>query len=954
MPFEENPKSCGERIDSAYNRFCEAWHNGERLDPAEYCAEHSESGPELLDRINNFLFVMEGCLDESPGCDLAGDQERGAANGPRVLGEFTLLREIGRGGMGVVYEAEQASLRRRVALKVLPRHLTLARGAIRKFRREAEAGGRQNHPGIVTTYALGEEDGIHFIAQELVEGSDTLAARIESLRKGGQVPLGYFREAATLVARVAEAIEHAHASGVIHRDIKPSNILITRQGDPKVSDFGLAKVEDALALSRTGDFSGTPYYMSPEQAASRRIGIDHRTDIFSLGVTLYEMLTLARPFDGETTQDVLKKILLDEPRDPRKVNPRLPNDLAVICLKAMEKKPEERYATMADFAGDLRRFLNGETILARPVGMVTKLRKRVQRNPALSGAVLVAGLSLLVLLVILPEMIRLQKSDEAIETLIREKKLTEMGQRLIGEAQVTSKEDGTLSLLLALYGARQILKVNPGPDYSLYNLLMRLMDEVREKKIISLGLISSGTLCPDFKKTAYSLIDGRLFILDIESKSKEEILVDPGFWPIRALAFSPDGNSLAVGTERGEIRVWSEDFQKWSEPMQAQSGAVRSLAFNPRDAHQLLIACKEPTALLWNFETQEKVLELKGHSGFLQSVVFSPDGGRIITASEDGTARIWDSASGDLLITLEHAAYVTCAGLSQDGKKAITGTSDGQVRLFDLETGAPPRILEKNHSALTCVGFNEGKDQLYAASSDGTLYVYEGTHLEEPDKFVGHKDAIVQAMAHSLGTEFMTLSLDGTLRVWSSMPMLRHSLTKLEEGVWDYDFDNCKDRLLRASNDKKTMEVWDVDKGEPVFSCRIDDAFTKKAILVPDRVPIEYVISDGGESFYPWNPETGERHQAIHLKKELFTKTVRLSPSGRYLFALPTYNNARLWDVDLNREVCIVLVHGDPRWLTFTPDESRLLIGASKGRAEIIDIKGEKFVNDKALQDWLD
>ena len=193
--------------------------------------------------------------------------------------------------------------------------------------------------------------------------------------------MGYFREVAQLIAEIADALQHAHDAGVIHRDIKPSNIVLTKEGQPKVTDFGLAKIEDALALSRTGEFAGTPYYMSPEQAMSRRMGIDKRTDIYSLGATLYEMLTLKRPFEGETSQEVLKKILLQEPVDPRKVKPGVPRDLAVICLKAMEKDPARRYQSMKELGEDLRRYLAGDVILAKPAGPAARAMKRVSGIP---------------------------------------------------------------------------------------------------------------------------------------------------------------------------------------------------------------------------------------------------------------------------------------------------------------------------------------------------------------------------------------------------------------------------------------------------------------------------------------------------------------------------------------------------------------------------------------------
>ncbi|MHC4942113.1 MAG: SUMF1/EgtB/PvdO family nonheme iron enzyme [Planctomycetota bacterium] len=337
-----------------------------------------------------------------------GDNEISPLNGsdsgkpPHIIGDFKIIREIGKGAQGTVYEAEQISLKRNVALKILPAHLSLSDDAVQKFHREAEAGGRQRHPGIVAIYAVGEHEGVHFIAQELVGEGITLGDRLNELRKTGEQPPGYFREVAELVAEAGEALQHAHESGVIHRDIKPSNILLAEEGQPKITDFGLAKIEDALALSRTGDLAGTPYYMSPEQAMSRRIGIDHRTDIYSLGVTLYEMLTLKRPFEGKTSQEILRQIVLIDADEPHKANHRVPRDLSTICMKAMEKMPEKRYQSMKAFSEDLSRFLSGDVILAKPAGLGTRLWKRVKRNPVVSAAISVAFLAVVVFAIVVP------------------------------------------------------------------------------------------------------------------------------------------------------------------------------------------------------------------------------------------------------------------------------------------------------------------------------------------------------------------------------------------------------------------------------------------------------------------------------------------------------------------------------------------------------------------------
>jgi tetratricopeptide (TPR) repeat protein len=311
-----------------------------------------------------------------------------------------------------------------------------------------------------------------------VGGGYSLADRLNDLRTEKELPIGYFRVAARLIARVAEALEHAHTSGVIHRDVKPSNILLTMEGDPKVSDFGLAKVEDALSLSRTGDFAGTPYYMSPEQAQSSRVEIDHRTDIYSLGVTLYEMLTLKRPFEGRTSHEVLKKIVTLEPSNPRKKNPRVPQDLAVICLKAMEKDPNQRYQRMEELADDLQRFLQGELILARPAGLTARLWKRVKRSPivsATSGAALLA-LVILVLYVLWSFPQILKERNRAIEA--RNEATQQREAALAAKAEVEKE----IEKVKAINEFMQSIFASPNPEKDGREIkVVEVLDKAEEK-----------------------------------------------------------------------------------------------------------------------------------------------------------------------------------------------------------------------------------------------------------------------------------------------------------------------------------------------------------------------------------------------------------------------------------------------------------------------------------------
>ncbi len=364
----------GEIVDE----FLERLRQGERPDVEEYARCY----PQLAAVVRQMLPAVQAIhLSVASHAPLAGESAvEVKPDGP--LGDFRIVAEIGRGGMGIVYEAIQVSLGRRVALKVLPLASALDARQLQRFKNEVQAAAHLHHPHIVPVYAVGCEQGVHFYAMQFIEGR-TLADLIEELRGNAECRNPNVETAlAGLAVQAAEALEHAHALGIVHRDIKPANLLVDVRGNLWVTDFGLAQIQTDTRLTRTGDLIGTLRYMSPEQALAQPGGLDHRSDIYSLGATFYELLTLEPAFDGRDHQELLRQIAFEEPRTPRRINQAIPADLETIILKAMAKSAAERYATAQELADDLRRFQDDKPIHARRPSCLERARKWGRRHRA--------------------------------------------------------------------------------------------------------------------------------------------------------------------------------------------------------------------------------------------------------------------------------------------------------------------------------------------------------------------------------------------------------------------------------------------------------------------------------------------------------------------------------------------------------------------------------------------
>jgi serine/threonine protein kinase/tetratricopeptide (TPR) repeat protein len=462
------PSAQDERVGQLVEELSARLQAGESVDCDLFVAEH----PECAEQLRRLLPAIQALADlgyggVAPASAMALPEQSGPT--PGMLGDYRIVREIGRGGMGVVYEAEQLSLGRRVALKVLPFAAALDERQLRRFKNEAHAAAQLHHTNIVPLYAVGCERGVHYYAMQYIEGQ-TLASVIHEMRRreglegnekksAGQplsrirddlatgsftpsfyasaehVPAapapdlapvrsyelaaapsdatdtapiaavstersskspGFFRTAASLGIQAAEALEHAHELGVIHRDVKPANLIVDARGNVWITDFGLAQIQGETKLTMTGDLLGTLRYMSPEQALARQVLLDHRTDVYSLGATLYELLTLSPVFASENRQELLRQIAFEEPRPLRQINKAIPVELETIVLKLLEKSQSDRYTSAQEVANDLRRFLEDKPIQARRPTTLARVRKWTRRHRRTVTAALVSSMLVLV------------------------------------------------------------------------------------------------------------------------------------------------------------------------------------------------------------------------------------------------------------------------------------------------------------------------------------------------------------------------------------------------------------------------------------------------------------------------------------------------------------------------------------------------------------------------------
>ena len=708
----------------------------------------------------------------------------------RYFGDFELIRELGRGGMGIVYKAHQVSLNRLVALKMIKLAALASDDERRRFQNEAEAVATLDHPHIVPILEVGNYDGQRYFTTKLIGGT--------SLNQKLTDYVAEPRSAAKLLKQVAEAVHHAHQRGILHRDLKPANVLLDERGEPFVTDFGLAKrLEGDSALTLSGAIMGTPAYMAPEQASGRRGAVTTASDVYGLGAILYAVLTGRAPCGGDSVEETLEQVRNSAPSPPSKINPRVPRDLETICLKCLEKDPARRYASAQALADDLGRYLADEPITARPTGALERGWLWCKRNPWLAGAIgtTIAALvaAAVISLVFAAEQTKAKNQIKGLANSLQSSLKKSEG--LAGELKTSLKEsERRLAALNYERGHTACEKGEMGPG------LLRLAESWR------LAVAADN---PDWRHTARASLSAwqRHYV------GPRAIFSHAG--AVDYVAFSPDGKTVLTGSRDKTARLWDATTGRPKGAPMTHQGAVRGVAFSP-DGKTVLTGSADSTARLWDAATGRPIGAPMTHQGAVGEVAFSPDGKTVLTGSADSTARLWDAATGGPLgPPMTHQGTVLAVAFSPGGKTVLTGSADKTARLWDAATGWPLGTPMTHHGTVLAVAFSPDGKTVLTGSTDKTARLWDaatGRPLALP---MTHQNVVLAVAFSPDGKTVLTGSRDKTARLWDAATGRPLALPMTHQNAVDAVAFSPDGKTVLTGGDDDSARLWDAPRAGP-------------------------------------------------------------------------------------------------------------------------------------------
>jgi WD40 repeat protein len=859
---------------------------------------------------------------------------------PTIPG-YRIEAVLGRGGMGVVYKARHLALKRTVALKMVRAGVSAGPRELARFRIEVEAAARLQHPNIVQIHEVGEADGHPYCAFEFVEGG-SLASKIRGK------PLA-IHEAARLVEVLARAMQLAHSRNVVHRDLKPANILLTPDGQPKISDFGLARHLDSdSGETQVGAVMGTPNYMAPELASGRAHDAGPAADIWALGAILYECLTGRPPFSSETVIETLDRVRTQEAVPPSRCRRGVPLDLETICLKCLRKEPEKRYASALELADDLQRYQRGETILARPVGPFERAVRWVRRNPVLTGAALAvvlalaAGATVSYLKYLEADAARQAEAQRVIER-----------DRALGEARLaTDTANESAEELRYRLGVSNMLLASNAFDNRDVRLAYERMDSVPEKQRgwewNYLARQTRGGLFTLYGHTHYVLSvayspDGAWIVTGSHDRTAKVWNARTGAFlrelrvpadPVMSVCFSPDSTRIVTGTYDGPTKVWDARTGKPLLDLRGHTQPVLSVAYSP-DGTRIATGSEDRTARIWDARTGTPLVILKGFQETVRSVAYNPDGTRIATSSEDGTATVWDAGTGQqVLALLRRTPGITSVAYSPDGTRFMTGNRDNISRVWDARTGDPLFELTGHTRDVTSGMFSPDGLRIVTTSWDGTARVWDARTGAFLLDLKGHGQPVMCASFSPDGDHIVTAGYDYTAKVWDArtgMPQVQ--LLGHTNSVVSVDFSSDGARILTAGD--ATVRVWDARTRSSILEFLAHKDWVTSAAYSPDGTRI---LTGGHDNKAKvWNARTGE----LLLELKGHTRplaSAMFSLDGTRIVTGSWDQTAKIWDARTGDALGELKGHtGIVASVMFSPDGTGILTGSSDFTARVWD-----------------
>ncbi len=924
--------------------------------------------------------LLRAALD--PGFAPQPDVSASKSDRPRSFGDFELLEEVGRGGMGVIHRARQRSLNRIVALKLILAGEWASPDFVERFRTEAEAAAALEHPNIVPIHEVGHQEGQHYLAMKFVEGGSLARLLDDAQRNQPDAPPYPAREAARLVATIGRAVQHAHDRGVLHRDLKPGNILIDRTGQPFLTDFGLAKlVRRDGHPSRTVAALGTPAYMAPEQASGRG-AITTAVDVYGLAAVLYELLTGRPPFAGGTSFETIRRVLEHDPTAPRRLVPGLSRDLENICLRGLAKDPARRYPSAAALIDDLERWLRGEPVQARPVGPFERAAKWARRNPAQAAlvAVLSAG-AVLFLIQRATSRAELQRERDAALAEIRRSQLLQADRWI---------EENRTGDALAQFAA--VLRGDPDNLIAAHRIisLMAHRDFVCPLPVGDLWSMDKphSEFAPPWKAGFDATVPG---VLLVNMTNHQQHLLDVDGLPYR-MRFSTNRRWLATANEAGKVQIWDTATGKPAAPAFGE-GQVNVLEFLPGDEAVVTAAWKSREVLVHDWRRANVLRRIENLSGPILFAEPAPDRRRFLIGGS-AWAQIVDVTTGETLAgPVQGSSDWQSTGWHPGGELIALGSTGARIE-FRLATNLAPigPVLQDSHSSqrptftpdglsLIAGGINRPSPlwdwarsnrltepclpfrfatrfQFLGEGATCLFHTRAGTRMADVrpgrERFLrlDHTNFVVHAEFSPDGRHIATASFDGTARLWNPSTGLPVSPPLEHAGRVRSAHFSPDSRLVATVGLDQRFRLWSVPSGEPRSPWLPTPGVTSWVEFSRDG---RQLLLSGSAGLFLWSMDA-ETPKPLPLYTNHPIRIAHLSPDGHS------------WAAVVNPELTIptmefhdalrpgaprfsIVLSGSSECVDFSPDGKFLACSVPGSAAQVYRLPQGQPVGQRLLHD---